>query len=166
MTSPQTAQGGIQQQQFGTLSVVGWAGEYGDGRDMAFLLLFSLGDGVGTREETAAAMRQLAEGAGLKVGGEVLDATTAGRQFPVTVLVEAGQVALTLPRMSVQYPTPPEWVAAAHDRGHVYFLLATEPWTQARHDDQVDQESLREFVSDETLATSAHCLLPVRRLAR
>ncbi|MBQ1119643.1 DUF5949 family protein [Streptomyces sp. B15] len=166
MTSPQTAQGGIQQQQFGTLSVVGWAGEYGDGRDMAFLLLFSLGDGTGTREETVAAMRQLAERAGLTVGGDIVDATSSGRQFPVSVLVEAGQVALTMPKMSVQYPTPPEWVAAAHDRGHVYFLLATHPWPQARLENGIDQEALREFVSDEMLAASAHCLLPVRRLAR
>ncbi|MGP3986582.1 DUF5949 family protein [Streptomyces sp. 3N207] len=165
MTSLQAAQGGIQQQ-LGTLSVVGWAGEYGDGRDMAFLLVFSLGDGAGTREETVAAMRQLAESTGLTVGGDILDATSAGRQFPVTALVEGGQVALTMPKMSVQYSTPPEWVAAAHDRGHVYFLLATQPWPQVRLGNEIQQDALREFLSEEVLSTSAHCLLPVRRLAR
>ncbi|MGI5348846.1 DUF5949 family protein [Streptomyces sp. CA-250714] len=164
MTSLQAAQGGIQQQ-VGTLSVVGWAGEYGDGRDVAFLLVFSLGDGAGTREETAAGMRQLAEAAGLTVGGNIVDATSAGRQFPVTVLVEGGQVALTMPNMSVKYSTPPEWIAAAHDRGHVYFLFATQPWP-LHLGNEIQQEELREFLSDEVLSTSAHCLLPVRRLAR
>jgi hypothetical protein len=166
MTSPQTAQGGIRQNPFGTLSVVGWAGDYGDGRDMAFLLLFSLGDGEGTEEETAAAMRQLAKQAGLTVGGNILDATSAGRQFPVTAVVEGGQVALTMPKMSVQYRTPPEWVSAAQDRGHVYFLVATHPWSQMSETDAIDQEALREFMTDEVLNASAHCLLPVRRLAR
>ncbi|MBO8194941.1 hypothetical protein ITI46_25270 [Streptomyces oryzae] len=165
MTSLQAAQGGIQQQ-LGTLSVVGWAGEYGDGRDMAFLLVFSLGDGTGSQEETAAALRQLAGTAGLTVGGDVVDATSAGRQFPVTALVEGGQVALTMPKMSVQYSTPPEWIAAAQDRGHIYFLLATRPWSQVHLGNEIQQEALREFLSEEVLSTSAHCLLPVRRLAR
>ncbi|NSC23899.1 hypothetical protein FM076_23200 [Streptomyces albus subsp. chlorinus] len=167
MTSLQSAQGGMQQHQFGTLNVVGWAGDYGDGRDMAFLLLFSLGDGPATPEETTAAMRQFATDLGLSVGGDIVDATAPGRrQFPVTALVEGGQVALSLPGMRVQYATPPEWVTAAHDRGHLYFLLATRPWSQGNPGGKIEPEALRAFVSDETLATSAHCLLPVMRVAR
>ncbi|WP_369207070.1 DUF5949 family protein [Streptomyces sp. PU-14G] len=166
MTSPQTAQGGMQQHQFGTLSVVGWAGDYGDGRDMAFLLIFPFGDGPGSREETAAAMRQLVADLGLSVGGELVDATEGGRQSRVTALVEGGQVALRMPKMSVQYATPPRWIAAAQERGHLYLLVATQPWSHPLPEKEIGEEALRAFVSDEMLATSAHCLLPVMRVAR
>ncbi|UNS98965.1 DUF5949 family protein [Streptomyces tubbatahanensis] len=165
MTSPQAAQSGTQQRDFGTLTVLGWAGEYGDGRDMAFLLVYSLGDGAGGRAATVAAMHKLAQEAGLPVGTEAVDAAAAGRRFPVTLIVEGGQAALTMPKLTAQYPAPPEWVAAARERGQVYFMLATTPWPQAPSGAAVGEQALREYVSEEMMSSAAHCLLPVRTLA-
>lgn len=166
MTSPQTAQGGFRQRSLGTLTVLGWAGPYGDGQDMAFLLVYSLGDGADGPAGTAAAMHTLAEEVGLPVGTEAVDVATAGRRFPLTLIVEGGQAALTMPKLTVQYPAPPEWVAAARERGQVYLMMATTPWPQAASGTAIGEQALREFVSEEMMASAAHCLLPVRGLSR
>ncbi|WP_431981977.1 DUF5949 family protein [Streptomyces qinglanensis] len=163
MTSPHAAPGGIQQQQFGTLTVIGWAGEYEDGRDMAFLLAYSLGDGADGPEAASRAMRQLAQEVGLPVG-EVVNAAE-NRNFPVTLLVEGGQAVLRMPKLTAQYVAPPQWLAAAQDRGLVYFMLASTPWPQARPGVEIGEQALRQFVSEEMMSTAAHCMLPVRGLA-
>ncbi|GAA2602949.1 DUF5949 family protein [Streptomyces axinellae] len=164
MTIPQTAQGGLRQQQFGTLTVIGWAGAYEDGRDMAFLLAYSLGDGPAGPQGTRAATKQVITEAGLPLGGEVVDGS-ARRGLPVTLLVEGGQAVLTMPKLTVQYPAPPEWITAARQRGQVYFMFATDPWPEGAPGANVVEDALREFVSEEMMASAAHCLLPVRSLA-
>ena len=165
MTSPQTAQGGIQQRQLGTLTVIGWTGEHpDDGRDMPFLLAYSLGDGPEGPEGTAAAIRQLLAETGLPIGGELVDGTS-GRNLPLTLLVEAGQAVLTMPKLTAQYPATPEWLDAAHLRGLAYFMFATKPWPGGAPGTPVTDDALRAFVDDDMMATSAHCVLPVRGIA-
>lgn len=161
---PQTAQGGLRQQQFGTLTVIGWTGAYADGRDMSFLLAYSLGDGPAGPEGTRAATRQILAEAGLPVGGELVDGSVQ-RRLPVTLLVEAGQAVLTMPKLTAQYPAPPEWVIAARERGQVYFMFSTEPWPEAAPGAAVSEDALRAFVSEEMMTSAAHCMLLVRSLA-
>lgn len=164
MTSPQTASGGIQQRQLGTLTVIGWSGEHPeDGRDMAFLLAYSLGDGPGGPEATREAARRLLEETGLPVGGELLDGT-AGARLPLKLLVEAGKAVLTMPKLTAQYPVTPEWLRAARERGHVYFMFATRPWPEGVPGAPVSEEALQGFVDEEMMASSAHCVLPVQRI--
>lgn len=162
MTTPQAARGGIQQ--LGTLTVIGWSGEHPeDGRDMAFLLAYSLGDGPGGPEATREATRRHLEENGLPLGSELVDGTSGGR-LPMKLIVEAGKAVLTMPKLTAQYPATPEWLDAARERGHVYFMFATRPWPEATPGAPVSEEDLRGFVNEEMMTSSAHCVLPVQRL--
>lgn len=165
MTSPRTATGTFTQAQLGTLSLIGWSGEHPDGgHDVAFLLVYSLGDGTDGPAAGEAAMRVALERCGLPVGaGLVRAAETPG--LPVKLLVQAGQAVLTLPHFTAQYRVPPEWLVAACDQGEVYAMFATRPWPAAVPGRPVSEELLRSFAADEEVVmTSAHCLLPVRSL--
>lgn len=164
MTTTQPDKGASQQDQLGTLTVLGWSGEHPeDGKDMPFLLAFSTGDGVDGPEAGEAAARSLLEEAGLPLGGA--EAQSAAVRNSVSLMVEAGQACLTMPRLSAQYPAPPEWLRAADERGVVYFLFATRPWPEGTPGNTVTEETLRDFVGDEeVLATAAHMMLPVRTL--
>lgn len=164
MTIPQTAQGGPRQDQCGTFTTIGWSGESPqDGRDMAFLVVFSLGDTAEGPEACREATRRFLQSAGLPVG-QMLDGTD-GRPLPVTLLVEGRQAVLTLPKLMVQYPVRQEWLDAALQRQQVYFMFATKPWPLAQQESAIDEDALRAFVDEEMMTTSAHCLLPVRSLA-
>ncbi|MFJ7628863.1 DUF5949 family protein [Streptomyces sp. NPDC097595] len=165
MTSPQTANGTFTQAQLGTLILIGWSGEYRQsGRDAAFLLAYSLGDGSEGPAAGEHAMRLALQRCGLAVGGEPVRADeTPG--LPVKLLVQAGQAVLTLPHFKAQYPVPPEWLAAANEQGEVHAMFATRPWPQGAPGLPVGEAELRAFAGDpDTLATSAHCVLPVRSL--
>ncbi|MFF1839497.1 DUF5949 family protein [Streptomyces sp. NPDC058231] len=165
MTSPQTATRTFTQAQLGTLTLLGWSGEHpGVGHEVAFLLVYSLGDGSDGPAAGEAAMRVALERSGLPVGaGLVRAAETPG--LPVTLLVQAGQAVLTLPHFTAQYPAPPEWLAAARDQGEVYAMFATRPWPAAVPGRPVSEELLRSFAADEEIImSSAHCVLPVRSL--
>lgn len=149
----------------GTLVVIPWAGEHHeDGRDMAFLMAYTLGDGVAGPEGSEAAALTVAKEAGLPVGGAILDVARVPRT-PVKVLVEAGKAVLTMPYLHVACPVPEQWVAAAHDRGTVYVILASRPWPEAVPGRAVTEAALQAFAADEdVLGTAAHCLVPVGRL--
>ncbi|MET7855892.1 DUF5949 family protein [Streptomyces sp. NPDC005318] len=165
MTSPQTATSTFTQAQLGTLTVIGWSGEHpAGGRDAAFLLVYSLGDGSDGPAAGEAAMRVALEHSRLPVGaGPVRAAETPG--LPVKLLVQAGQAVLTLPHITAQYTVPPQWLAAARDHGEVYAMFATRPWPAGAPGRPVDEELLRSFAADpEVIMTSAHCVLPVRSL--
>ncbi|MFD4947422.1 DUF5949 family protein [Streptomyces sp. NPDC058239] len=165
MTSPQAATGTFTQAQLGTITLIGWSGEHPDGGDdVAFLLVYSLGDGTDGPAAGEAAMRVALDRSGLTVGaGPVHAAETPG--LPVKLLVQAGQAVLTLPHFTAQYPAPPEWLAAAHERGEVHAMFATRPWPQGTPGRPVSEELLRSFAGDEEVVmTSAHCVLPVRSL--
>lgn len=85
--------------------------------------------------------------------------------LPVTLLVQAGQAVLTLPHFTAQYRVPPQWPAAARNRGEVHAMFATRPWPAAVPDRPVGEDLLRSFAAEEPVVmTSAHCLLPVRSL--
>lgn len=119
LTSPRTAIGPFTRAQLGTLSLIGWSGEHPDGgHDAAFLLVYSPGDGTDGPAAGEAAMRVALERCGLPVGaGLVRAAETPG--LPVTLLVQAGRAALTLPHFTAQYRVQPQWPAAARDpHGH------------------------------------------------
>lgn len=148
----------------GTLAVIAWSGEHPDeAGDMPFLLAYSLGDGAGGQEASTEAVRALLENNGLPVG-KVVDA--AGKpSFPVSLLVEAGQAVVNMPYLNAQCVAPPEWLAAAAERGYAYFVFTTRPWTPAVPGSPVAEEDLASFAGDEaTLNGAAHCLLPVRKL--
>ncbi|MDK0522983.1 DUF5949 family protein [Streptomyces sp. ML-6] len=165
MTSPQTANGTFTQAQLGTITLIGWSGEHPDGGpDVAFLLVYSLGDGTDGPAAGEAAMRVALERCGLPVGGgPVYAADRPGLQ--VKLLVQAGQAVLTLPHFTAQYPAPPEWLAAANQRGEVHVMFATRPWPQGVPGRPVGEELLRSFAGDpEVIVSSAHCVLPVRSL--
>ncbi|WP_029391370.1 DUF5949 family protein [Streptomyces xiaopingdaonensis] len=166
MTSTQAGMTGFRPSLFGTMSVLGWTGPHpDDGEDVPFLLAYSLGDGEEGPQGGAEAARQLLRETGLPIGGEVPDASHT-RRLPMTLLVQGGQAALTMPHVSVRYPAPTEWLTAAQDRGEVYFMFATLPWPEARPGAEVTEEQLRGFVDEEMMASSAHCMLPVSGLRR
>lgn len=165
MTSPQTAPGTFTQAQLGTLILIGWSGEHPhDGHDVAFLLAYSLGDGSEGPAVGEAAMRIALDRCGLPAGGGTVRADeTPG--LPVKLLVQAGQAVLTLPHFKAQYPVPPQWLAAATAQGEVHAMFATRPWPQGAPGLPVGEEELRLFAGDpEVIASSAHCVLPVRSL--
>lgn len=148
----------------GTLAVIAWSGEHPDeAGDMPFLLAYSLGDGAGGQEASTEAVRALLENNGLPVG-KVVDAT-GNPSFPVSLLVEAGQAVVNMPYLNAQCVAPPEWLAAAAERGYAYFVFTTRPWTSAVPGSPVAEEDFASFTGDEaTLIGAAHCLLPVRKL--
>ncbi|MFJ4501797.1 DUF5949 family protein [Streptomyces sp. NPDC088864] len=165
MTSPQTASGSFTPAQLGSLILIGWNGEYQQsGRDAAFLLAYSLGDGAEGPAVGEHAMRIALQRAGLTVGGPSVRADeTPG--LSVKLLVQAGQAILTLPHFTAQYPVRSEWLAAAHDMGEVHAMFATRPWPQGAPGLPVGEPELRAFAGDpDVIATSAHCVLPVRGL--
>ncbi|MFE5241666.1 MULTISPECIES: DUF5949 family protein [unclassified Streptomyces] len=164
MTSPNSATLPYSQAQLGTQILIAWSGSNPGEPETAFLLAYSLGDGPDGPEAGEQAMHTALERSGLQVGGETLDATSMPN-FPVKLLVQAGQVVLTLPHFKAQYTVPPEWLAAARDAGTVHGMFATRPWPAAVPGQPVGEEQLRAFVGDpEVIRTSAHCLLPVRSL--
>ncbi|MFE3516468.1 DUF5949 family protein [Streptomyces sp. NPDC059166] len=165
MTSPNTVTSPYSQAQLGTQVLIGWSGSGRPGEpDRAFLLTYSLGDGPDGPEAGAVAMRTALQRSGLRVGGETLDAT-ALPNLPVKLVVQAGQAVLTLPHFKAQYAVPPEWLAAAGSEGTVHGMFATRPWPAAVPGRQVTEELLSSFAGDpEVIASSAHCLLPVRSL--
>ncbi|MFD7664327.1 DUF5949 family protein [Streptomyces sp. NPDC059788] len=165
MTTSQTTAGNLPHSQLGTLMMIGWSGAHPeDGHDVPFLLAYSLGDGKDGPEAGSEAMGTMLSQAGLLVGGELQDASrTPG--LPLTLIVEAGRAVLTMPIFSAQCPVPPEWLAAADHRGQVYGMFATRPWPQATPGGPVSEDMLRAFAGDEgVIKSSAHCLIPVRRL--
>ncbi|MEU8506525.1 DUF5949 family protein [Streptomyces brevispora] len=165
MSSPQTATGTFTQAQLGTLTLIGWSGEHPHGgHDVAFLLAYSLGDGSDGPAAGEAAMHVALERSGLPVGGGPVRADeTPG--LPVKLLVQAGQAVLTLPHFTAQYPARPEWLAAAREQGEVHAMFATRPWPQGAPGHPVAEDTLRSFAGDpEVIASSAHCVLPVRSL--
>lgn len=166
MTSTDNAQRIFRPAELGTLVVVAWSGKHpDDDHDMPFLLAYPLGDGTAGHEGVTEAARTLLADTGLPVGGELLDGTRSGT-LPVTLLVEAGSAALTMPpQLNAQCEVPPEWFTAARQRGYAYFIFATRPWPQAVPGREITDEALSAFVGDEEMLTSsAHVLLPVRSL--
>ncbi|MGR8009347.1 DUF5949 family protein [Streptomyces hypolithicus] len=165
MTS-QTTETPFEQSHLGTISVIAWAGEnIDDGRDMAFLLAYSLGDGSAGPEAGERAVRHLLDQTGLPVGAGVVDGSRS--KFPVTVLLASGSASLTMPSLKVQCLVPDEWTAAAIKRGHVHFLFTTRPWPKGAPGVPVEADDLKAFVSDEeVLGASAHCVIPVTTLRK
>jgi hypothetical protein len=165
MTQTNTSSGTSLLSRLGTLVVIPWAGEsQDDGRDMAFLMAYTLGDGVAGREGSEEAALTVAKEAGLPVGGAVLDVAQVPKS-PVKVLVEGGKAVLTMPYLHVASPVPEQWVAAARARGTVYVILASRPWPEAVPGRAVTEAALQAFAADEdVLRTAAHCLVPVGSL--
>lgn len=164
MTS-QTAQTAVEQSHLGTIAVIAWSGEnVDDGRDMAFLLAYSLGDGSAGVEGGERAIRLLLEQTGLPVGGGIFDGS---RSKEITVLLESDSVSLTMPSLRVQCLVPKEWTAAALRRKHVHFIFTTRPWPEGTPGVPVEAEDLKAFVgTEEVLAASAHCVIPVTTLRK
>ncbi|MFF5446880.1 DUF5949 family protein [Streptomyces sp. NPDC012888] len=157
----------IDRSQLGTLSVLAWIGDPSDGHDIPYLMAYILGDGPQGPEKAGEAAKGLLEEIGLPIGDVVLDGTRNPSSFPVQVLVEGEQVALTLPGLNAKCTAPPEWVAAASESEQVYFLFATRPWPEAVPGRPVTDTTLRAYVGDESVLTSsAHCVLRVMRLQK
>ncbi len=165
MTSPKAATAPYSPAQLGTQILIGWSGSNpGTGRETAFLLAYSLGDGADGPEAGESAARTALERSGLRVGGETLDASDLP-SLPVKLLVQAGQAVVTLPHFTAQCTMPREWLDAARSEGRVHGMFATRPWPAAVPGQPVSEELLRSFVTDpEVIRTSAHCLMPVRSL--
>ncbi|MBT2511603.1 hypothetical protein J7I98_38665 [Streptomyces sp. ISL-98] len=161
MTSPQSSESRLDQSNLGTISVMAWAGEHvDDGRDMAFLLAYSLGDGAAGPEAAEEAVRHLLTQSGLPIGGGVVDGSRSS--LPMTVLVEDGSASLSTPYLNARCLVPEQWTTAARKRDHVYFMFTTRPWPQGAPGVAVAEEDLKAFLCDEaTISASAHCLLPV-----
>jgi hypothetical protein len=166
MSQTDTAAAPSLQARMGTLVVIPWAGAAEDGADMPFLMAYSLGDGVQGPQSGQEAVLAAAEEIGLPVGGEVLEVANSPRT-EVRVLVEGGKAVVTMPYLKATCPVPPEWEAAARDRGTVYLILASRPWPQARPGTRIDEDQLRAFAADEdVLHTAAHALVPVSTIRR
>ncbi|MFI6644651.1 DUF5949 family protein [Streptomyces sp. NPDC050504] len=166
MSSASVATAMPQTSLLGTVVVLPWASDP-DAEDPStpFLLLYPLGDGKDGADASGEAMNAMLTGLGLRFG-EQLDLAKQPRS-PISLLVEAGQAALTLASMKVQCAVPAEWEQAARERGQVYLIGSTRAWPAAVPGEPVDEESLSAYVSDETLLeASAHALVPVRSLRR
>ncbi|MFE9627819.1 DUF5949 family protein [Streptomyces sp. NPDC006527] len=164
MTSTSSATRPFGVSDLGTLVVLPWSGEASDGGDMPYLLAYSLGDAAGGPEASAAAVERLLRTNGLSVGGDLIDGTERP-SLPVGLLVEAGRAVLTLPGLSAQCAPPPEWLAAARQRGYAYLVFTTRPWPEAAPGEPVAPEALAAFAgAEETLADAAHVILPARGL--
>ncbi|MGW0120105.1 DUF5949 family protein [Streptomyces sp. NPDC003327] len=149
----------------GTLTVIPWSSEpSADSAGTPFLMAYSLGDGRDGPEAGQQALRAALEAMGLSVGDRLFDLEKdAG--IKASLIVEGGTAVLTLPFLKVQCPVPDEWLAAARERGHVYFLCSVRPWAEGAPGEPVDEARLRAYVSDEEmLADCAHVLMPVRRV--
>lgn len=165
MTSATSATGTqLDPSHLGTITVIAWAGEnVNDGQDMPFLLAYSLGDGAAGPEAGEAAVRLLLERATLPVGGGIVDGSASS--VPVSVLLTGNSATLTVQHLNAQCVVPPEWTAAAHARGQVYFMFTTKPWPQAAPGVPLEEEVLKAFIGDEEMINaSAHCLVPVSTL--
>ncbi|MEV6552116.1 DUF5949 family protein [Streptomyces sp. NPDC051597] len=164
MTSATSAASPARTAQLGTLSLLAWSGpHFEEDRDVAFLMVYPLGDGEGGAEGAEAAVRELLEGIGIPAG-TVHDAAH-GARLPMTLLLEGGQVTLTLPQLRVQCVTPPEWMEAARAEGAAHFIFTTRAWPEAVPGARLTEEAMRAFVGDErTLTGAGHCVLPVSRL--
>ncbi|MEU7281936.1 DUF5949 family protein [Streptomyces sp. NPDC045431] len=166
MTSSTVASPGQQRSLLGTLAVIAWTSDptaESETPRTPFLMVYSLGNGAEGPEAGGEAMRAELEKLGLSIGDRVTDLGRAP-QIPVSVLVEAQRAVLELPFMRTQCPVPPEWEKDAHETGTVYLIIATHPWPDAVGGQEVSPDRLRAFVSEELLQSSAHCLLPVRRV--
>jgi hypothetical protein len=165
MSQTNTAPDPTLQRRIGTFMMMGWAGEnHDDGRDMPFLMAYSLGDGPDGPEAGQEALLAVAAEIRLPVGGTILDVSHA-RRVSVRLLVEGGKAVLSMPYLHAACPMPERWVAAAHDRGAVYLILASRPWPEATPGRVLTEEQLQAFAGDEeTLSTAAHCIVPVGTL--
>ncbi|WP_329404924.1 DUF5949 family protein [Streptomyces melanogenes] len=166
MTSASSAVRPSRTAQLGTLALLAWSGPHPEeDRDVAFLMAYSLGDGEGGPEGVEAAARELLDEIGMPAG-TVGDAEQ-GATMPITLLLEGGQVSLTMPQLKVQCATPPEWMAAAQAEDAAHFIFATRAWPEAVPGRPVTEDMLRAFAGDEeTLVGAGHCVLPVRRLRK
>ncbi|MBQ0827061.1 DUF5949 family protein [Streptomyces tagetis] len=160
MTSISTDSRPLRTADLGTVVLMSWSRETPAG-DVPFLLACSLGDGPEGPQGTAAAVRQLLALARLPVGEGVLDATVLS-DLPVGLLVVPGAASLTMPGVSTQFAPPPAWRAAVDARGYACLIFATRAWPGG---EPGDAEAVAAFANDEqTLATSAQVVLPVRTL--
>ncbi|MFI2432294.1 DUF5949 family protein [Streptomyces sp. NPDC018693] len=147
----------------GTLVMIAWSGETPDG-DMPYLLAYSLGDGRGGPDASAAAIEQLLLGSGLRIGDEFV-ADTARPSLPISLLVEAGQAVVSMPNLSAQCTPPPEWFAAVAERGSAHLVFTTRPWPEGRPGKPVDPQTLAAFAgAEETLKSAAHVVIAARSL--
>ncbi|MET7360449.1 DUF5949 family protein [Streptomyces sp. NPDC005562] len=165
MTSTSSERRPFRVTDLGTVAVLAWSGEHPeDEKDMPFLLAYSLGDAEGGPEATAEAFRTLLDGAGLPVGGPVVDGARTP-SLPVNLLVEGDHAVVNMPHLNAQCGVPPEWLAAVKQRGHAYFMATTRAWPEATPGEPVPEEVLAAFAGDEeTMVNAAHCLLPARSL--
>ncbi|MET7387855.1 DUF5949 family protein [Streptomyces sp. NPDC005385] len=163
MTSTSSQMSPLRVADLGTLAVMAFSGEAPDG-DMPYLLAYSLGDGEGGPDGSAAAIRQLLTDNGIPVGDTLIDGSKHP-SLPLTLLVEGGQAVVRMPHLNAQCVAPPEWLAAVGERGYAYFLFATSAWPVGRPGEPVAPEDLTAFAGDEdTLLSAAHVLLPARSL--
>jgi hypothetical protein len=150
----------------GTLVMMAWSGEAPDGKDMPYLLAYSLGDAAGGPEMTSAAVEEFLTRNGLPVGGDLVDGMVKP-SLPVGLLVEAGQAVVSMPTFTAQCDAPPEWLAAAAHRGFAYLVFTTRAWPEAVPGRPVDAGALAAFAgAEETLTAAAHVVLPARTLRR
>lgn len=167
MSQTNTASAASIQSRLGTLAVIPWAGTHAeDGAGIAFLMAYSLGDGIEGPSGSEAAVLAAAAEIGLPVGGAILDVAQVP-QVGVKLLVEGGKAVLTMPYLQVTCPVPEEWTAAARLRESVYVIFASRPWPEAAPGSAVTEDALRAFAGDEAvLTTAAHCLVPVGAIRR
>ncbi|MFD9355997.1 DUF5949 family protein [Streptomyces sp. NPDC060031] len=157
----------IDRSKLGTLSVLAWIGDPDEAHDIPYLLAYTLGDGPDGPQAAEEAARGLLEELGLPIGDVVMDGVRNPAGFPVQILLEGNQIALTMPGLNAKCIAPPEWVTAANDSGQAYFLFATRAWPEAVPGQPVSAETLQAFAGDEEVLTgSAHAVLAVRRLQK
>ncbi|KAB1986220.1 DUF5949 family protein [Streptomyces triticiradicis] len=161
MTSTSSGTSSFRVADLGTLAVMAFSGEAPDG-DMPYLLAYSLGDGDGGPEGSAAAIRQLLIDNEMPVGETLVDGSRKP-DLPLTLVIEEGRAVVGMPHLNAQCVAPPEWLAAVGERGYAYFLFATRAWPVAEPGRPVAPEDLTAFAGDEeTLLSASHVLLPAR----
>ncbi|MEU4349584.1 DUF5949 family protein [Streptomyces sp. NPDC023838] len=90
-----------------------------------------------------------------------------GATMPVTLLLEGGQVSLTMPQLKVQCAPRPRSGWRPRRPRMPHFIFATRAWPEAVPGRPVTEELLRVLVGEEeTLTSAGHCVLPVRRLRK
>ena len=160
MTSTPTGTRPFRMTDLGTLVLLPWSGAAADGRDLPYLLVYSLGDAEGGPQTTSAAVEGLLADNGLRVGGGLVDDTTEAG-IAVSLFLEAGQAFVTMPQLGARCAAPPEWLAAVAERGCAHLVFTTRPWPEGRPGRPIEPAALAAFAgAEQTLRAAAHVLLP------
>ncbi|MFF3350404.1 DUF5949 family protein [Streptomyces sp. NPDC002779] len=160
MTSNSTQTHPVRSAEVGTFVAMSWSRETPQGA-IPYILAFSLGDGDGGPESSAAAVEQLIHNCQLTPDDGLIDGSLRP-SMPISLLVVDGSVVLSMPQINAPIVPSNQWLADVAERGYACLLITTRTWPGGELN---DTDALAAFANDEeTLKLSAKVVLPARKL--